>query len=357
MNTLAALLLATPVFGFALTTPSATAPATVLSVQPAAQLLWASPRLLLEEADTPDPGASEAEAEPEGEAEAENEDAPEEAGEAETEETDAEEAETEEADAEEAETEEADAEEAEREEAEEEPPPPPVESEEEEEVTAATPAPVAGPPVTTSAPTLSPRLEEEGDDEDTQAEATELPGASFDEADNMREQRARLRTAHMTLGITTWLSMAATLTLGAIQYHDEYGASDYDQTRCAQGTAILGQWNCGTPFAHLFSVLLTTSLYSATFGLSVRMEQNESEWMQERRRDNRRLRLHRTLRWVHFALMAAQIVEGLIFANLGNMGVDERENHGLLRGLNAVHIAVGSATFLTVSAAGGLMLF
>ena len=54
--------------------------------------------------------------------------------------------------------------------------------------------------------------------------------------------------------------------------------------------------------------------------------------------------------------MAVQIVEGLIFANLDNMGLDERDDHEVLFGLNTFHLGVGVATFGVLTWAGALML-
>lgn len=307
MGTLSALLFATPIFGFALTAPASPAPS---ALQPVPQFVLASPLLM--------PEVGEALAAEEGG----------ESGEGEGEEGEATEP-TEEGEGGEGTT-------PEPVEVAPPPPPPPVTPPEQE------PEPE---PLVTTTPTLVTA--------DTVEDDSAEGGPSFAAIAAAGERRSQLRRTHRALGIATWLSMAATLTIGAIQFADKYGASEYNETRCAQGTATMGQWNCDVPYFHIFSIISTSTLYAATMGLSMTMADTSSG--QGQSGQSRRLRMHRTLRWVHFAGMAAQILEGLIFANLDN-SIDPEDNHGTLRGLNAFHLAIGTLTFAALTWAGGLMI-
>jgi hypothetical protein len=178
---------------------------------------------------------------------------------------------------------------------------------------------------------------------------------AFEALAEQGRRRARLRGAHRAMGIATWAAMTATLTLGALQFADRYGAADLDQTRCARGNPILGDANCDAPYFHIFGIVTTASLYATTFGLSVAM--SRADGGDERSSSAaRRLRMHRTLRWVHLATLAAQVVGGLIIANLDAMGVDPTENYETFRGLNVYHMAAGAVSWVFLTWAGALMI-
>jgi hypothetical protein len=157
------------------------------------------------------------------------------------------------------------------------------------------------------------------------------------------------------MGIATWAAMTATLTLGALQFADKYAADDYDSTRCARGNPILGEANCNVPYYHIFGIVSTTALYATTFGLSIAMSSSD-RGAGDSGAPRPRLRMHRALRWVHLAGMAAQLVGGVIFANLDAMGVDPRDNYGTFRGLEIYHMVVGSLTWVALTWAGATMI-
>ncbi len=353
MGTLSALLLAAPIFGFALIPPATnlTSPEGLSRMEPAAFV--AVPRLLLEVIDAPEAGGAPAESEEEaGEENEENEenetaapDAEGEAAEAAAPDAEEEASEMNEVD-EENETAAPDAEEEAAEMV--------ASDAEEEAVEMAAPAPPR--PAPTPEPAPMPPLAPLGSVADriatTDAEAAPSTGETVVAEALRADDRGTLRRRHRAAGIVTWVAMATTLTLGAIQFNDEYGASEYSETRCARGTAVLGQANCEVPYFHLMSALGTAALYVSTFALSSQLGSDES--MEEQRRTNRSLRRHRTMRWVHGALMAVQFLEGIILGAISS-AIDSEDNYSTLRGLTAFHLGVGVATFGVFSAAGAMM--
>jgi hypothetical protein len=193
-------------------------------------------------------------------------------------------------------------------------------------------------------PAAAPSAAESGDDQSFARLAAE--GA----------RRRQLRTAHRALGIVTWIAMTATITIGALQFADSYGASSIGDTRCAQGNSLLGSTNCDVPYAHIIPMALTTAAYFTTFGLSFAMRDRSARPSTIESDHSRRLRMHRALRWVHLAGMASQIVGGLIFANLDAMGVRPDQNYDTLRGLNIYHLVVGGLTWVALTWAGALFI-
>ncbi len=197
--------------------------------------------------------------------------------------------------------------------------------------------------------------------------AEEVAGAGDDvapEADaeptvaELMQQRGRIGQIHKWMGIGTWASMTVTLFLGWIQYYNLYGFfSSVEDTPCVQGDAVFGQGQCtGTPVPHLASSILTTALYSVTFGLSYRMPDpmNLSEGNGDYAKN---LRLHKILRWVHFAGMIAQIGLGIVVANASRLGLDRTNDYGTLQALSTVHMGIGMVTWGALTWAGTIMVF
>lgn len=186
-----------------------------------------------------------------------------------------------------------------------------------------------------------------------EAVAAEAPPAAIRASEV--EARARLRVAHRAMGIVTWAAMGAAVAIGAVEFVDHYGAGSHDGTRCARGDPLLGEGSCQVPVAHIVAASVTTAAYATTFGLSIAMHDPASS---AEGGDGRaaRLRMHRTLRWVHLAGMASQVVVGAIFANLDAMGVDPEESYGLLQGLGIYHLVVGTLTWAALTWAGALMI-
>lgn len=170
-------------------------------------------------------------------------------------------------------------------------------------------------------------------------------------------QRAQIRDIHRAFGIATWISLAGTLVFGGIQLRDEYGpfASDQSQTPCNQNDAAFG----GTTFCyqevpvpHLVSALVSSVLYYTTFTLSFFMPDplgfaDSPGWAGER------LRVHKILRWFHFAGMVITSLFGAITANLDPTSVQFAERQALA----ITHFALGATTFALLSAAAMVILF
>ncbi|MBX3251896.1 MAG: hypothetical protein KF901_32250 [Myxococcales bacterium] len=214
----------------------------------------------------------------------------------------------------------------------------------------ATLTPSASVPIAGSLLTVAPTPDEE-------AAGQAGPRAAPTTAELM-QQRGRLAKVHRIMGIATWVSMTATVVLGYLQYYNLYGMfSGLDSTPCVEGRAVFGQSSCSRqPLPHLISSMLTTVLYSVTFGLSLRMPDplNLSEGDSEYAKN---LRRHKRLRWVHLAGMAAQILLGVVIANGDRFGMSRANNYGALQALSTLHFALGMMTYVAMTWAGVIFLF
>ncbi len=172
----------------------------------------------------------------------------------------------------------------------------------------------------------------------------------------LAQRREHLRGLHRGFGIASWVMWTATVVFGYFQYSDRYGwFGDHDDTPCNRGQAQFGDWQCDVPILHISAAVVTAGLYGTAFGLSFAQADPDRDYDADTP-EARRLRLHRTLRWVHLAIMAAQVVGGVIIANLGRMGVDERENWSVLQGLATYHLAMGTLGWGALTWAGALMM-
>ncbi len=174
----------------------------------------------------------------------------------------------------------------------------------------------------------------------------------------LMQQRGRLAKIHRALGIATWASMTGTVVLGYLQYWNLYGMfSGLRNTPCVQGDAIFGQRGCvRQPVPHLVSSILTTALYSVTFGLSLRMR-DPLHLSEGNGAYARKLRRHKRLRWVHLAGMVAQMGLGLILANSDAFGLSRANDYRTLQALSTVHLGIGLMTYVALTWAGVLFLF
>lgn len=174
----------------------------------------------------------------------------------------------------------------------------------------------------------------------------------------LMQQRGRLAQVHKWMGVATWVSMTATVVLGYLQYYNLYGMfSSLENTPCVEGRAVFGQGSCTRqPLPHLVSSLMTTALYTVTFGLSLRMpdpmnlDQGDSDYAKN-------LRRHKRLRWVHLVGMAAQMLLGVIIANGDTFGMSRANNYGALQALSTLHFAIGLTTYAAMTWAGVIFLF
>jgi cytochrome b561 len=157
-------------------------------------------------------------------------------------------------------------------------------------------------------------------------------------------KRATLRTYHRSLGITTWISLAATTAIGTIRYANVIG---FGTPLCESGSPIFGHtWGCGDGLLiqHGVSAGFTTLSYASTRTLAALMPDPY-----DAAADNPRLSAHRALSWVHLAGMIAMPILGIATASSDD--ADTR------RTLATTHLIVGYSTFAAVSTAGALMVF
>jgi hypothetical protein len=186
-------------------------------------------------------------------------------------------------------------------------------------------------------------------------EAPETP-SSMDVASAM-QRRAKIAKVHKWMGISTWISMTATVIFGTIQYRNLYGFfAGRDANPCALGNAFPNQDTCsGRPWYHTISAGMTSLLYFTTFGLSFAMpdpiglDQGDSKAA-------KRLRTHKRLRWAHLGGMAAQILLGVLTSSSHRIGLDRTNNYGAQQALATTHLLIGAATYGTLTWSGTIML-
>ncbi len=169
-------------------------------------------------------------------------------------------------------------------------------------------------------------------------------------------QRANVSDVHRGFGIATWVTMAATLALGGIQLHDDYGpfASTEADTPCAQGRAIMQDF-CGDaiPWPHMMGGILTSTLYLITSGLSLFFMPDPLRIEDSPTPAGERLRAHKVLRWFHWFMLLATSTLGTVTANLPPAEFDFETRQALAWS----HMAAGLTTFVLLSIAGGIMIF
>ncbi len=189
--------------------------------------------------------------------------------------------------------------------------------------------------------------------------STGTSGRQSDQADYVHELKRRDNIAglHRVFGISTWASMTLTVALGVMSYYNLYGiGASQGSNPCVTGKAIGGDSGCNTMRTlHAVSAGLTTALYATTFTFSLVMPDpdNLSEGKGEFAKT---LRLHKTLRWVHFGGMIAQALIGIVMSS-NLLGLDRANNYGTLRTLATLHLASGLVTYGALTWAGALMTF
>ncbi len=163
-------------------------------------------------------------------------------------------------------------------------------------------------------------------------------------------KRASLRTLHRAFGITTWVSLGATNTLGTLRYANVIG---FGEPLCAPGggSPVLGEsWGCGDglKYQHLVSASFTTASYITTRTLAGLMPDpygaGEGDGPSAKR-----LRIHRALSWVHLAGMIAMPILGLATTFTKDEGARDT--------LATVHLVTGWTTFAAVTGAASVMIF
>jgi hypothetical protein len=171
------------------------------------------------------------------------------------------------------------------------------------------------------------------------------------------KRRNTIAGIHRTFGIATWAAMTATVVVGFMDYYNLYGfGASIGKSPCVTGKAIGGDGGCSAlrPIKDTLAGL-TTALYATTFTLSLMMPDPDN--LSEGKGDfASTLRLHKTLRWVHFGGMVAQALVGIIIAN-SLAGLDRANNYKTLQTLATVHMGIGLVTWGALTWAGALMTF
>ncbi|AKF03769.1 hypothetical protein [Sandaracinus amylolyticus] len=160
------------------------------------------------------------------------------------------------------------------------------------------------------------------------------------------------------LGIAAWVSLTTTAILGAISFHDRYGfAGRYEDTPCAQGTAVWNEYCEGTVWPHAIAGGITTTLYVTTSMLGMFMPDPLHLGDQDDARGER-IRIHRTIRIATTSLIIAQALLGLFISNADDwFGIDRQQHFDAMQALSVTHMALGAAAIVSLSAQGAVMIF
>lgn len=171
--------------------------------------------------------------------------------------------------------------------------------------------------------------------------------------------RNSLAGVHRVFGISTWIAMTLTLAAGVIDYNNLYGfGASIGDNPCVKGTAVFGdEFGCRGGIRTIKSGLayLTTALYTTTFVISLMMP-DPDDLASGKGDFASTLRLHKTLRWVHFGGMVAQIALGVLLASRVG-GLDRANDYDTLQMIGTVHLGLGLVTWGAMSWAGALMTF
>lgn len=168
------------------------------------------------------------------------------------------------------------------------------------------------------------------------------------------KQRNNIASIHRTMGIATWASMTLTVAAGAIAYYNLYGfGAGIGDAPCVTGKVAIDCDGMRTVKNSL--AVVTTALYATTFTLSLLMP-DPDDLSSGKGKFASTLRLHKTLRWVHFGGMVAQVLLGIVLAN-GLLGLDRANDYKTLQALGGVHMGIGLVTWGALTWAGALMVF
>ena len=191
------------------------------------------------------------------------------------------------------------------------------------------------------------------------AEAKKAKSAADEEYTQEIKRRNSIAGIHRVFGVATWAAMTLTLAAGMIDYYNLYGfGAGIGDNPCVQGSAAFGDdFGCRGGIRTIKSALAytTTALYATTFTLSLMMP-DPDDLASGKGEFASTLRLHKTLRWVHFGGMVAQIALGLLVASRVG-GLDRANDYGTLQALATVHMGLGLVTWGALTWAGALMTF
>lgn len=189
-----------------------------------------------------------------------------------------------------------------------------------------------------------------------QAEEGKSAGKVDPEAEYKEQIKTRnsIASIHRTMGIATWAAMTLTVAAGTLAYYNLYGfGADIGDAPCVTGKTAI---DCdGMRVVKNSLAFTTTALYATTFTLSLLMPDPDN-LSEGKGKFASTLRLHKTLRWVHFAGMVAQALVGIVIAN-DLLGLDRANDYGTLQALATAHLGLGLVTWGAMTWAGALMVF
>lgn len=196
-------------------------------------------------------------------------------------------------------------------------------------------------------------------DVEPEAEPQEKSKSSGDDEYMLQiKERNRIAGIHRVFGVSTWLAMTFTVAAGFLDYYNQYGfGAGIEDNPCVKGTAAFGDdFGCrGLRTVKSIAAYTTTALYASTFTLSLLMP-DPDDLSSGKGEFASTLRLHKTLRWVHFGGMVLQIALGVLVAStLGPL--DRANDYGTLKTLATVHMVSGFVTWGALTWAGALMTF
>lgn len=215
---------------------------------------------------------------------------------------------------------------------------------------AAAPAPIVAAPAPAPAP--SPATPPEAD-------ACAADREACQESENiartvLRHRERSLRT-HRAFGIAAWSSMLVTEVLGTIQLMNQdswFGpgacASDPGAFGCRQSSLLTG--------LHQGFAFTTVGLY-VTAGVIAAAAADPEHAAEGDGAAQRRLRLHKTLAWIHGAGMVLLPLLGIISANPQILGATTNEARADVgRAMRSLHAIVGYTTFTAFTIAAAIEL-
>jgi hypothetical protein len=170
----------------------------------------------------------------------------------------------------------------------------------------------------------------------------------------LRHRERSLRT-HRAFGIAAWSSMLVTEVLGTIQMVNQdtwFGpgacSSNPDAFGCRQSSLLTG--------LHQGFAFTTVGLY-VTAGVIAASAADPEHASEGDGAAQRRLRLHKTLAWIHGAGMVLLPLLGIISANPQILGATTNEARAEVgRAMRSLHAIVGYTTFTAFTIAAAIEL-
>ncbi|MFO0649129.1 MAG: hypothetical protein U0326_23000 [Polyangiales bacterium] len=181
------------------------------------------------------------------------------------------------------------------------------------------------------------------------------------EARYLLRRRERNLRVHRGFALAAWGGLAVTEVLGtilAINHQTWFG----DGSCASSSGGIGGDFGCGTGLVSLHETFafITTGLYT-TAGVIAATAPDPDGASTGADPASGRLRLHKTLAWVHGAGMILLPILGVLASNPQMLGLDPSTDPGTVRGfqsaMRSIHTIVGYTTFVAFSISAGVELF